>query len=173
MKKLRSLLCVFLLSSSAVLFGSLQASANDFNKWKLDTTQDVITDEKVVTASVVAPEGLQLLIQCSPESFGAVVFPLTPRVSYNFMTMESFTEASWRIDSHPAVTSQWMVSPGGPGEDYAIVSGGDEIKSMASGLLKASERFVLRVHGVTGIFGIENAADKVKATMDACGIEAL
>ncbi|RUR43376.1 hypothetical protein [Vreelandella populi] len=153
---------------SVVAINAAQADFPGLNKWTVDQTTDPLTDDVRVTAGVAIADGLQFILQCSSGNFGAIIAPVKPEITMEFITMDSSAEVSWRVDDIPAVTEEWQILPARAGRSPVVVN--TNAHEMVRAVMNANNRLVLRVHGITGVFGVDNAEGYIQQVLDACDI---
>ncbi|MCD1588153.1 hypothetical protein K7H09_19305 [Halomonas sp. IOP_14] len=153
---------------SLVAISAVQADFPGLDEWTVDQTIDPLTDDVRVTAGIGIADGLQFMLQCSSGNFGAIIAPLKPEITMEFITMDSSTQVSWRVDDIPAVTEEWSILPAKAGRKPVVIN--TNADEMAMAVMNANDRFVLRVHGITGVFSVDDAAGYIQQVLDACDI---
>lgn len=153
---------------SIVAVSTAQADFPGYDEWTVDQTTDPLTDDVRVTAGIGIADGLQFMLQCSSGNFGAIIAPLKPEITMEFITMDSSTQVSWRVDDIPSVTEEWSILPAKAGRKPVVIN--TNADEMAMAVMNANDRFVLRVHGITGVFSVDDAAGYIQQVLDACDI---
>ncbi len=144
------------------------AELNFLNKWSIERATDPLTDDVHITTGVGVEDGLHYMLQCSSGSFGVIVAPLKPQVAMEFITMDSTAEVTWRVDEEPAITEEWHILPARAGRNAVVIN--TDAEDMAMAVMNANDRLVLRVHGVTGVFSVEGAAEHIQQVLEHCDI---
>tara|TARA_R110001583_G_scaffold32107_8_gene110079 strand:- start:173 stop:664 length:492 start_codon:yes stop_codon:yes gene_type:complete len=141
------------------------AEQSGLNQWSSNESKDAITDEPLVTAGIAAPEGVQLLFQCSHGHFVAVIVGYMPGVKLKLLSMEETLPVAWRIDKKPAVTERWITL----GKDAAVAS--LDATNFAFSILKGGDKLVFRVQDITSTVPLKGAAEQISIPLKACNIK--
>ncbi|AUG53901.1 hypothetical protein [Thalassospira marina] len=141
------------------------AKQSGINQWSASESKDAITDELLVTAGIAAPEGVQLLFQCSQGHFVAVIVGYLQSVKLKLLSMEDTLPVAWRIDKEPAVTETWITL----GKDAALAS--LDATNFAFSILKGGDKLVFRVQDITSTVPLKGAAEQISLPLKACNIK--